>query len=258
MSYFSNFGMIGFIILFGHFKDIKYKIVTGIGALLTGLGVIISNSRGPVVAAVILLIGLFIRERKNYRVYLGALLVAIVVLSAVPSEHTTRITRFFDILGTGETTPLKSDVRYHLFMAGIEMIKKNPVTGIGAFNYSRYYHEEYAPKHGSRPGKWTPHNGYLQAFAELGVFGVIFFLGYLVTTAVFVYRSDKIFTAYKERTYELYNKIIGFWFINFCVGGFFSEMMISRNFYILPAIAAVLYSIAKRVERQNKAIPGKE
>ena len=79
MSYYSNFGMIAFIILFGYYKDLKYRIINGIGAVLTGFGVLLSNSRGPVLAALIVLVALFIRERKNYRVYFAVLVIVAIV-----------------------------------------------------------------------------------------------------------------------------------------------------------------------------------
>lgn len=254
MSYYSNMGLIGFVILFGYYKDLKYKIINGIGAVITGAGVLLSNSRGPVIAAIAVFMVLFIRERRNYKFYLAVVLIAVVVLSIVPSEQLTRVNNLFELVGKGETQKMKSDLRYHLFMAGLEMIARYPITGVGAFNYGIYYRDEYAPRTGSRPGAWTPHNGFLVVFAELGILGMLFFMGYVVITLVFIYRSDRIFKKYEKPVYRLYNTIIGFWLFSFYISGFFEEMMIVRFFYILPAVAAVMYSIALRVKRENSII----
>ena len=252
MSYYSNLGMIGFILMFGYYKDLKYKIINAIGAIIAGAGVLLSNSRGPVIAAIAVLTILFIRERRNYKLYITVIIIAVIALSIVPSEHLTRVGALFELLGKGETQKMKSDLRYHLTMAGLEMVAKYPITGVGAFNYGKYYRDVYAPRSGSRPGAWTPHNGFLVVFAEMGIFGMIFFMGYIIITLVYIYRSDKIFAKYNKRAYRLYNTIIGFWLISFYISGFFEEMMIVRFFYILPAIAAVLYAIALRVKREHE------
>ena len=67
-----------------------------------------------------------------------------------------------------------------MLQTALEMIKKNPTIGVGIGNYG-YLYNYYRPlKSIKRAYVAKAHNAYLEIIAEIGIFGFVVFIGFLL------------------------------------------------------------------------------
>jgi O-antigen ligase len=88
------------------------------------------------------------------------------------------------------TRPESSKVRIYLFKVGLDMISAHPILGYGLNN-----HAVVKPEYDSfdRSGGFLPvHNYYLVVASEVGIPGLIFLLGVLITTCMLALRAARI------------------------------------------------------------------
>jgi O-antigen ligase len=126
-------------------------------------GLVLSGSRGgaiSVIATAILAVVCFSRRRISRIIAVGALVVALPVLTAVASIVVPRLTR----INTQESV----NTRYLIWDSAWGMFLQHPVLGIGMGNFR----ESYDPNTlGIEAGAVDVHNLYLQLLTETGVIG---------------------------------------------------------------------------------------
>jgi len=76
----------------------------------------------------------------------------------------------------GQTANYSDGERVRSLQIGVDMIKKNPVFGIGIGDIRDASHEYYADWFPDSQKKILPHNQFILAWASYGIFGLIFFL----------------------------------------------------------------------------------
>jgi len=81
-----------------------------------------------------------------------------------------------NMIQRGQTANYSDGERVRSLQIGVDMIKKNPVFGIGIGDIRDASHEYYADWFPDSQKKILPHNQFILAWASYGIFGLIFFL----------------------------------------------------------------------------------
>jgi O-antigen ligase len=131
-----------------------------------GFGILISMSRGSLIAVGVLIL-IYIRKfRMNWRLSI-ALLVLPALLLAVPNPFFERIQGAVADRGAG---------RFDIWQAGVEAAKDHSIIGVGLDNFPVAFdrYARYATVF--RGYRREPHNVYLGTLTELGIVGLLLFL----------------------------------------------------------------------------------
>jgi O-antigen ligase len=154
-----------------------------IAVILMALGTYFTYTRSALLAVAVGIVALVPFLAKNVRVkLLLTLLIVVVLIILVGQAHDTRI------VSTGDASAQSRDL---LRQAGYNIIRDNPLWGIGAYKFpevSRQYGAEIDPsimqQVGEDLGTLQPHNDFVYIAACYGIPALIAFLGLIA--AVFV------------------------------------------------------------------------
>lgn len=161
----------------------KKALLVGALAILA-TAIFLTMSRGAVSALTAAMLIFAVKAGASKRMLVPVLAVALPLL-VVPSLFFSRMKEAPTGRGTG---------RLDILIAGTEIVKHNPVIGVGLANFPVAYerYSGYAPVF--RGYQLDPHNIYLQVWAETGVVGLsLFFLA--------VYKQMKDGSIPRSRTY---------------------------------------------------------
>ncbi len=153
------------------------KWMRAIGAASIGLylvTIVTTGSRAIAAGVVLLTMLLLFRKPKNL-IYLPVLLALCpLVWMVIPPQYKTRYE---------SVNHLKTDESYQnrilSWRGGVSMFETNPITGIGAGDYTYANGMKYWPGKG-RKIFLNAHSLYFQTLGELGLVGIFTFVGYLI------------------------------------------------------------------------------
>jgi len=201
---------------------IKQKHIRGLLtllAILSTIALIALNSRGPLIAflcgvfSIIFLIG---EERKKYIFLFLKLVGALsIIFIFIPKEYTSR----YSLITNLESSSISARLSAWRFV--VDHFSEWFFTGAGLFGYAYYYPENTTY---SIFGSY-PHNIFLDVFADVGFFGLLFFLGII---GFIFYKGFKMcrIEDYKFRILGLSSFIA---FIVFMINAFFSTSLINTR-----------------------------
>lgn len=166
--------------------------VVGLAALAGGLGLlalVLTQSRGgwlgalAGLGAVVWLLGGRVRWAA-----IGLAAAVAIVLVATPLGERVAARLGAEALGSGQTaevTPENFAVQERLahWRAGVEMVRRSPVFGVGAGNFSRAFRDA-TPVWRFRVPRGHAHNAYIQAAAQTGLVGLVAYLGFCGAVAL--------------------------------------------------------------------------
>lgn len=135
-------------------RRLRVKALAGVGAVLVGLCVIYTQSRGGMLAFLGVLGVYFVRRYGVKYIFVGAL--GLLPLMALGGRG-------------GEAAEASTEGRYEAWRSGLQMFKSDPVFGVGYGQFTEYHH-------------LTAHNSYVLAPAELGLIGMMLWIGVLYVT----------------------------------------------------------------------------
>lgn len=192
----------------------------GLASVLLGFllyGIYITNSRGGLLALMATVY--FFMVRKTGKLFWGGIIgagLAAIVLILGPSRA-----------GNITTAEASAYSRVELWYQGLEMLKSNPVFGVGFDMFT-----DYLPK--------TAHNSFVLAAAELGFVGLFMWMGLL-------YVSYNGLSKIQEKSQNLQKYALGLQsgLVGFCAAAFF----LSRTYVIIPymifALSGSMMQMAK-------------
>jgi O-antigen ligase len=144
---------------------------------ITMLGFVCASSRGGLIGLCLAVFYMLIRSER--RLGLGILVGLLVILMLfVPISPVMRL------LHPQYGDDASTQVHKELWAAGLDMVRQNPLFGIGLGNFKPRIAELHALRDasGADEGAYMAHNSYLEYAAELGIPAFLIFLGILAST----------------------------------------------------------------------------
>ena len=167
-------------VLISRSSTIKRKVFLLPVIVISLLNLYLTDSRGSWLAFVgaILVLGA-LKGRKVLGVFIIILLVGVILLPGAAQE------RMLDLFDFEEGTSWE---RVMLWKGAVNMIKVHPVLGFGINTYSRNF-PDYKPV--EYPDLRYTHNSYLQMATEIGLVGMLLFIGFLIVTFIYAARGAR-------------------------------------------------------------------
>jgi len=206
---------------------------------ITGMVTIIAtSSRGAQLGMAAIGIWFLLKSRKGIKAMMGILIVALALYSAMPE----RMLQEYTSAGNDRT----SQDRLAHWKFGMDVVKDNPVIGIGYNNWLSYCNFMNPYGLGIRESCRLPHNTYLDASAQLGVTGFVVY----VSIAVFIFITNSRTRAIAR---QKGNKFIVYLahgldggLVGFLVSTFFFSELFYPNFWVQLAMTVALNEISKK------------
>ena len=162
-------------------KKLPLKIVCWIFFLLSLTAFILLKTRGALLAMIIVLpciVAFYIRDLKKL---LAIALIFLVSMAVFINVHPSTVER----VETFKNFSMEQSVseRFLIWQSAWEMIKDNPMTGVGFGQFERHYKKEYISPDAKENWQSHAHNTYLQFWAETGLPGLVIYcamFGYIL------------------------------------------------------------------------------
>jgi len=214
----------------------KSKLINLI-LLLPIIGVIIlSASRGALLALFLtLMISLIWKNQRKQTFYLffigimGYIFLNLINNPDIFSRFT--VERFLYDRGAG---------RFDIWLVGLKMAKENFFIGVGLDNYPWVFGDYYAITQTLRSISYfkASHNIYLGVLVELGIVGIILFLGFIIIKLL------SIFNNIKPQLISIINKnnnisiplTVLLSLVSLLIGGFFLDILYRKYFWIFLSL----------------------
>jgi len=216
----------------------KARILYLILAICFVAGIILSFSRGAVIALVAVLAMILWRERRRRSVwFLGVVIILLTLFLAPISfwERLETLRRF-----TGEASLHR---RYLLFMEALELFTEHPLLGIGVGNFMP--HSIWVI-----PVPQVVHNMYLEVAVETGVFGLLALLGTLGLSLGYFKRAGHLFRERRDFEMALILEGLRIGFIGLLVAALFLSI---QTFFVLWTVMG-LSVVAKHLARERQVV----
>lgn len=217
-------------------KKILYSFIS----LLVLVNIVFTGSRNALLAFIIgcIILSIIYNWKSIY----------ILIISGVISLFIPQVSkRIMEI-----SDPTENLSRIKLWATAFKMIKEHPLLGVGNGNfvslydsYVKKYPELLYPDYHRMPS----HNSYLKVESELGIIGIISFLGIIIFS---ISKMIKYIRIEKENFYNLFFKgflasVIAFLFMNISDNLFFVPK-VTTYFWIIVAVSQSLFYTMKITE----------
>lgn len=201
------------------------------------MSMIASSSRGALVGGALVLGWIVVRSRYRIRASVAAAVAGLLVFVFIPEGQMQRL----ETMGEDDT----SVHRLTMWEDGIEIANDFPAFGIGYDNWIEYYDRFY--------DRGLPHNIFIEAWAELGYFGLFFFLALLFGTFLTNRRSRRIASKLGEEGRFLYYMGWGLdgALVGYIGSGFFVTVLHYPYFWINLAMTVCLRVAVRRKARET-------
>lgn len=159
-----------------------------------------------------------------------------ILISFIPSVFQ----RVMDI-----TSSAQNESRIKLWKTAIMMIKEHPIMGVGNGNFVTRYNEyvlKYKELKYQSYQNYPSHNSYLKIQSELGIMGIVSFLGVVVIT---LFRVKKLYSTTTDKFYKPFYmgvmaSMIAFLFMNLSDNLFFAPKATTYFWFLLATSEALL------------------
>jgi probable O-glycosylation ligase (exosortase A-associated) len=222
-------------ILLSHIKRlyVRLLLIALIGVGLIGL--IMSGSRGGFLGLVAVMIYLAVRGTRRFSMLMAVIVIAVMMAMLIPSSYTHRIESINDLQADESI-----ELRLEAWQAGFRMFLSNPATGVGAGCFLGAS-TSFGMSH------WlVAHNSFVNALAELGLFGFVPF----VLLFYFAFKSCRRTRLILEQTgrTNTFQYVIAsalpISLVGYIVPGLFLSTTYASSLYMLLGIcAAIEYQI---------------
>jgi putative inorganic carbon (hco3(-)) transporter len=211
--------------------------------LTAAASLITASSRGALLGLGAVLIWLVLRNPKNIKGFIGAVLLAGAVWYMVPEKQKLR----FQDMGEDDTSVSRLTYWAH----AREIMQEYPVLGIGYANWLPYYLLHY-----DRQGQMV-HNIFYQAGAELGFTGLGVFIAMILATFYTNRKTRRLARQLPDGGRFLASMASGLdgALVGFLVTGYFITVLYYPFFWINLAMTVALHcSTLHEVKQQRRAL----
>jgi O-antigen ligase len=205
------------------------------------LAVTVAASRGGFLGLIAAFLYVLWRSKRRGRNFL------VLACLIVPLSIVAPISPLARLLNPTYSDAEASDTRYVLWDAGLRMFRENWLTGIGVGNF-----KALAPSY-QEPGRTVQaiaHNTYIQLSAELGVFGLLAFVGTVVAAFASLQKTASL--ALRLRSSLLYHSAGGIQggLIGYAVGAFFVSAEYQRLLWFMIFVSICLATLTRQMARR--------
>ncbi len=213
---------------------------------LTVVAFIAASSRGALVGLGLGLLYLLVRSERRF-----SFLILIAVL--VPLMLLTPISPIKRITDPGYQDTASTEVHQALWKVGLEMVRDNPVTGVGLGNF------KWRSGHSASMGKYIDyylmaHNTYLEYAAELGIPAFLLFMGVLISTWTLLEKTRKRATELGNGFFKAAATGMQAGMIGFAGAAFFCSAEYAKPFWILIFLATCMPALLQEEIAPSKVL----
>lgn len=228
--------------------------IAAVAVPLCAAGIFLSLSRGGLVAlAALMLAG---------TVFAGRWRMAItIMLAVIAAGGFIYFTQLAPLPARERVSSAKGGTgRTDLWTVGWREVQAHPLTGVGVGNFPNTS-AEYTLRPGviqrtdlifnERP--YVTHNTYLQIMAEMGVPGLLLFLGLIGACMSWALRAARIWARRGEPAMEALARAMFLGLCGMLVADFFISVMYSKLLWVLLALGPAMYAIARHEDDAEPA-----
>ncbi len=226
----------------GRYKKLLFYMLP-ITALVT---ILATSSRGAQLGVVAVVLWFLIKSKHAFKAIIGGLILSFAVYAVLPDEMVD------EYKGMGEDST--SEARLSLWGFGMEVVKENPVLGIGYENWLTYC--RFVNPHGVGKKSYCvdTHNTYVEAASELGVTGFLIF----ISTILFMFVQN---SRTRENARRSNNRFILYMahgldggLVGCAVASFFFSVLFYPMFWVQLAMTVALHQISKKQINNMEAL----
>ena len=220
------------------------------------LTVVFTYSRGGFVALAAAIFAWFFLYPLRAKYFPILILVGIAFLMLIPQEYIARISTLKELISAPSVGFRTQDYalrgRASETLAGLEMLKQNPILGVGLNNYTIHY-LSYAKSLGFAPSatERAAHNLYIEVAAETGLLGLSVFLVLLGTMAKNIIDSWKKLRGTRRDDLARMVAAIGAGIFGYLTASIFIHSAYPRYFWLLVGIAFSIPNIVKNELKED-------
>jgi O-antigen ligase len=215
--------------------------------ILMILAVTVAASRGGFLGLLTAFFFVLWRSKQRARNFL------VLACLIVPLSIVAPISPLARLVSPSRSDGEAKDTRYVLWGAGLSMFQENWLTGVGVGHFKSQAPAYQEP--GARKVQAIAHNTYIQLGAELGVVGILLFLGVLVATFRSLQRTAA--QALRLRFSLLYHSASGIQggLVGYAVGAFFVSAEYQRLLWFMIFVSMCLSELARQLVRRAAREP---
>ncbi len=227
-----------------HFRHWLVKSFLGLVTMTMTYLVIITASRGGLLAFFAVVFGGIGFARRKAMLVVAVFLLAIAAWAVMPDQYRERYAGFTDVT---ENINSVSSGRWEIWTAGMRMIVGRPLLGVGAGAFPWAYGSgDFGP-----PQMMSSHNVYIQVFATTGLLGfgawVIFLYILMQSLKETARRASNL---PDNRWYVIFRNGLLVILIALFVSGMFGHSLFRYTWYVVAALAASMGNIMTRQEAE--------
>ena len=225
---------------------VQQKIFVVGCTILTAVALVVSASRGAFLGICFCAAFIFMRSRKKAKLLLAGMVIAVLLILS-PNSPIQRIVhpQYGDIMST--------DAHKELFLAGLKVFAKHPVTGVGLGRF-----KETMDSMGlfQERGGYIAHDVYVEYAAEMGVLGIVLFLCILGSTYWTLSRVRKEARKRKDEFFFAVTSGMQTGLVGFAVASLFLSAEYQKTFWIIIFLSAVIPALFRKRSRElDRNIP---
>jgi O-antigen ligase len=203
--------------------------------------ILLTQSRGGMLAACVVTLFWMLRSVKRAPVILGAACIAAAVVFVSPNNPWSRRTQ--EATAYGED--MSAQGRIDAWRTGLNIARARPLTGVGAGAFMIAW-PDFAP--GDAGDVRTQHNTFIQLLSELGIPALLLFIGAIVGATLGMRRAGKL-----QSSLQPYARGIQCGLVGFVMSSIWGGIAWSWPLYILLGLAFA----ARRISYQPGFAPAR-
>ncbi len=223
-------------------KRLRMKLLAAgiLGVLL--FEILNTYSRGAYLGLGVIVFIILLGQRPRLQTWFGIGAAAVLMLVMLPASYAERFQTLSLLTPSTENGIYQEGSfrgRASKMLTGLTMFARNPILGVGAYNYPNNY-ELYTQEIGleTETGERDPHSLYVQILAETGILGAIAFMGFSILLLVTLSRTRKsIEHIVKYQSWVPWITAIQLSIVSYMVTSTFLHGGYIRYFWILVALA---------------------
>jgi len=227
-------------------KQFYLKIFLASAMLIYCAALMFTLSRGAVVGVAALLLASQAVSKKKMK---ALIVLSIIVVLGFYFAPDSLKKRFEETKMAGEEGAIGAEAstthRWHLFLAGVNMIKAHPISGVGIGNF-KPLSVQYEPRLGQT---FIAHNTYLSIAAEMGLPALFFFLGIIFYTYRTLWRLRR--TLADDPEWALLPNVLIVSLFGFVVTALFLTAENTKLFWLLVFFTIALDRIVKEQKQRE-------